>query len=192
MAAGEEQAQRCHFGHAVPEGANFCPRCGVPLPESDGTRLPTAGSEVGATGPAAFFLQDYEWHPPAAEPPSYQPPPLVKFCSACGNGLVATATICPRCGSPVAARRVTSARTRSAALLLAVLFSFFTWLYTYGEDAAKFWTGLGVNLAGAALYVALAASTSKPGWIIVWLLPALAIWLWAIVSQATKGFPRPF
>ncbi|NBQ93351.1 MAG: NINE protein [Micrococcales bacterium] len=26
-----------------------------------------------------------------------------KFCSACGNGLIATAAICPKCGTPVAA-----------------------------------------------------------------------------------------
>ncbi len=76
------------------------------------------------------------------------------------------------------------------AVLLAVFFSFFTWLYTYAEDAVRFWIGLGVNLAGAALYVALALTSSKPGWIVVWLLPSLAVWLWAIVTQANRDFSR--
>lgn len=129
------------------------------------------------------------------------PLPIAGYCKVCGNGLVSTAVVCPRCGSPVRMRRprlpaqqneaeVAPARApaRAPALLLAVFLSFWTWLYTYRQDGPKFWAGLVVNLVGAACYGVLAAVTGKSGWVIVWLLPALAVWLWAIVSQATKDF----
>jgi hypothetical protein len=36
-------------------------------------------------------------------------------------------------------------RKKSTAILLAVFFSFWAWLYTYKQDAWKFWVCLGIN-----------------------------------------------
>lgn len=185
--AADEGTATCHFGHPVPADAYFCPRCGVPLARRPLDLPASAVPPVASVAPVA---------PPQGGPAAvpvglaYEPPPLVKFCTVCGAGLVARAAICPRCGSPVDHRAPRRRRGRAVAVLLAVFFSFFTWLYTYAEDAVRFWIGLGVNLAGAALYVALALTSSKPGWIVVWLLPSLAVWLWAIVTQANRDFSR--
>jgi hypothetical protein len=68
------------------------------------------------------------------------------FCSACGNKLILTAVICPSCGSPTAKFAASSSNTRvkskSTAVLLAVFFGFWTWLYTYQINKAKFWIAL--------------------------------------------------
>jgi hypothetical protein len=71
---------------------------------------------------------------------------IEKYCSACGNGLIATAAICPKCGSPVG-RGVLSGvgsapKSKTVAVLLAVFLGFWTYLYTYREDKIKFWIWL--------------------------------------------------
>ena len=68
-----------------------------------------------------------------------------------------------------------SPHSKGAAVLLAVFLSFWTWLYTYKTDAAKFWIGLVVGLIGGILTVVLV------GWIIIF-----GVWLWAIIDAATK------
>ena len=52
---------------------------------------------------------------------------------------------------------------------LAVFLSQWTWLYTYREDAWKFWVGLMLNL-------------------ILWwtLIVPLGVWIWAMVDTGTK------
>ena len=60
--------------------------------------------------------------------------------------------------------------SRAVAILLAVFFGPFTWLYTYDEDKTKFWLGL---------------IGSTVGWILI--LPPFIVWIWSIVDQATKS-----
>ncbi|MHB8262882.1 MAG: zinc-ribbon domain-containing protein [Acidimicrobiales bacterium] len=67
-------------------------------------------------------------------------------------------------------------KSKTAAILLAVFLSPWTWLYTYQRDSSKFWIGLGVDVVC---------------WVLGWffLLPWLAlfgVWIWAIVDTATK------
>jgi hypothetical protein len=62
------------------------------------------------------------------------------------------------------------AKEKTAAVLLAVFLSFWSWLYTYKVNAWKFWTGLGICV------------------FFFWLLflPPIGVWIWAIVDNATK------
>ena len=137
------------------------------------------------------------------------PPKGDRFCSRCGGPTEPLANACTRCGTtlrqPEAAAN--GAKSKTAAILLAVFLSFFTWLYTYRRDYWKFWIGLAVAVGVfAAVYLTsgdlvdymiangglpgddeLATNYSsfmavtKAGWIV---FPA--IWLWAVVDSARK------
>ncbi len=72
-------------------------------------------------------------------------------------------------------------KDKTAAVLLAVFLSFWTWLYTYRKDAWKFWVGLGVTLGLIVLILPTLFAT-------LFILPfwAFAVWLWALIDVATK------
>jgi len=61
-------------------------------------------------------------------------------------------------------------KNKNISIVLAILFSSFTWLYTYDKDAGKFWLGLFVNTFG----------------IIFLFLPNIIIWIWAIIDTVSK------
>jgi hypothetical protein len=69
-----------------------------------------------------------------------------RYCSACGNGIIATAVVCPKCGSPVGGYRGQGlnpeAKSNTVAVILAVFLGLWTYLYTYSEDRNKFWVWL--------------------------------------------------
>jgi hypothetical protein len=94
---------------------------------------------------------------------------------------MASATMCPTCGTPLSIPH-----SKGAAILLAVFLSFWTWVYTYKRDAAKFWIGLVVGFVGALLTVVLI------GFVIIF-----GVWLWAVIDTATKSenwyqqYPNP-
>lgn len=67
-------------------------------------------------------------------------------------------------------------KTKTAAVLLAVFLSGWTWLYTYRADAPKFWVSLGV---GSFLFL---LSFAAP----VFTFFGLGFWIWAIVDTASK------
>lgn len=67
-------------------------------------------------------------------------------------------------------------KDRSLALIMAVLFSFMTWSYTYARNWPKFWIGL--ILTGISSLLALQTGS--------WLALAAAVWIWAIVDTASK------
>lgn len=173
-------------------------------------------SEVGQ-GPGWWQAADGRWYPPEtlqspmqnaeAAASSYPPPPwhqssatgsppppmglaIAQYCVTCGNGLVATAAICPRCGTPVADRTPSapaSGKSRTAAVLLAVFLSFWSFLYTYSISAWKFWLGLGLNVFGFLLAMVVdAANGPGTGIDFVWLLISLGVWIWSIVDRSTQ------
>ena len=82
---------------------------------------------------------------------------ITKFCTGCGNGLIETSAICPKCGTPVAGAiiaRTSAPKTRNTALLLAVFLGFWTYFYTYAKDKARFWIFLAANLIGYTITIA--------------------------------------
>lgn len=165
-------------------------------------------------GPGWWMASDGKWYPPqsyqAPSPPpssvgTSQPgasavtttppgaPPMLttsKYCVSCGNGLVAAAAICPRCGAPVAGSafaQVPKQKSRAVAVVLAVFLSFWSFLYTYSTAKWKFWTGLGIVVAAWLLVILVAASnngTGSPGVAGVFGLASLGVWIWAIVDRS--------
>ena len=92
-------------------------------------------------------------------------------CRECGHPHARAAVTCSSCGMPL---RVV--KDRSLAILLAVLFSFLTWSYTYARNWSKFWIGLLLTALGSLL------SLSAGGWIAL----CFAVWIWAVVDAASK------
>jgi hypothetical protein len=104
--------------------------------------------------------------PQAQTPQTAAPtPPVAKYCTGCGNGVVATATVCPNCGTPVGSP--IEAKSKTTAILLAVFLGAWTWVYTYKRDAAKWWIAFGVS-------------------IVTGLIALPVFWIWAIVDSAVK------
>lgn len=89
-----------------------------------------------------------------------------KFCSACGNGLVETAVVCPSCGSPVVALKLQATKKKSVAVVLAVFLGYWSWLYTPKKNLAKFFIALVASvIAGVVISVNQSAISSwADGW----------------------------
>ena len=111
----------------------------------------------------------------------------------CPNGHVvdAQAFFCPMCGVALYADGSLTPRSRDVALGLALVSAFCSWLYTYREDALKFWVGFGATAVASIAWVAGYSATKSRDWFVVWLGTLLAVWLWALVSQSTKDFASP-
>lgn len=129
-------------------------------------------------------------------------------CWSCGSIISRKAGTCIRCGVPVMAPPVSipptarpkrRGKSKTAAILLAGLFGFWTWLYTYKRDRAKFWVGLSVTLIGSIAEVASAPAGRSPfdftrggaqpdnPWLWIGAIASLAIWTWAVVDAVAKN-----
>ena len=154
-------------GTARGPGASFCVSCGHALT----TGLPKT--------PVPLVMGASPAPPPADQPAQAMANPApqayaMRYCQTCGNAVVHTAMICPRCGSSVSS---STPRTKTTAVLLAIFLSFWTWLYTFKADSTKFWIGLGVGIGAGVL---------SPFLLGIPLLGPLGIWIWAIVDAASK------
>jgi hypothetical protein len=126
-----------------------------------------------------------------------------KFCTDCGNSLIETAVICPKCGSPTrnfnqsthtATQGVAysgadnpQARSKTAAVLLAVFVGVWSFLYTFRSDAAAFWLGLAAPFV-ATLLAILISGGRLVGWQIIFAIFVSAlVSVLAIVRQATRS-----
>jgi hypothetical protein len=58
-------------------------------------------------------------------------------------------------------------RSRTVAIVLAILFGLFSWIYTYEKNYKKFWTNLVLSIISAGIWSPIA-------------------WIWAIVDNAGK------
>jgi hypothetical protein len=132
---------------------------------------------------------------------------IEKYCSACGNGLIATAAICPKCGSPAGRGGLsgvgTSPKSKTVAVLLAVFLGLWTFLYTYREDKIKFWTWLPIVASTIFFSVVIsiisaisAVSYNESSWAffsaldlifsLVWFLAAFVSWLVALITTVKR------
>jgi hypothetical protein len=111
---------------------------------------------------------------------------IAQYCVTCGNGLVATAAICPRCGTPVPGARPVQvgAKSRTTAVLLAVFLSFWSFLYTYSISAWKFWLGLGLNVLPVIIAFIVSAANGSFAIVVMSYLIWLGVWVWAIVDRS--------
>lgn len=128
----------------------MAPTTTAPAPGYGGAMTGPAGPQPGAVAPAAGTWTNY--------------------CRACGTALNPQAAICMNCGAsavPTAPLQPAQPRQKATAVILAVLFSFFGWLYTYKRDAWKFWLNLALSVVTLGF----------------WLLIA---WIWAIIDMAVR------
>jgi hypothetical protein len=137
--------------------------------------------------PNSPLWQQGQQSPGAAPLPPFQASAPAQYCVTCGNGLVATAAICPRCGTPVSRMKPgqVGAKSRTAAVLLAVFLSFWSFLYTYRTSAWKFWLGLGLTVFSFIVGEIIVSTTNNPAGAVAWSLVALGVWIWSIVDRST-------
>lgn len=130
-----------------------------------------------------------------------------KFCSACGNAILDTAVVCPKCGSPTPRYRpepLQMGKSKTTAVVLSVFLGIWSWLYTYRVNRNKFWTTISILVAlfvtimiiAWQAYVTSSYTTEDDllalGRILgsVWQILNGAFWLWALLDNATK--PQSF
>jgi hypothetical protein len=75
------------------------------------------------------------------------------FCKSCGEVIKKDAEICVKCGvrqrhSVNTTTSVSGQKNKMTAIILAILISPATYLYTYKTDAIKFWIGVGCVTIG--------------------------------------------
>jgi len=96
-----------------------------------------------------------------------------KFCTGCGNGLIETAVMCPKCGTPVARLRVAGSaalKKRSNAILLAVFLGYWTYLYTFAKDKTKFFIFLVAYSVSSAITMFTISFAIEQGFKRAWCL----------------------
>jgi len=115
------------------------------------------------------------------------------FCPYCAKPIKNTAVVCPYCGSQVKELKVSNqvaVKSKSVAVVLAVFFSFWSWLYTYGKNSVKFWV-FGIFSVIALFYSPYAVSQYPDKAILFSIgLPIFYVgtWIYSIVDNAIKPY----
>jgi hypothetical protein len=128
------------------------------------------------------------------------------YCPGCGSQTRYFVKNCLDCGAALSytASKFSkiNPKSKSISILLALSVGLFTWLYTYKQDAKKFWFSLALTAAGLMVF----SSTFKlvfgnsPGNGIpsgpntTWLLPLMVsfmaisgLWAWSVLDVMRKG-----
>lgn len=150
----------------------FCGQCGS---QNDGSlRFCTDCGAQNTVGGAS-----------TREPPAVKNLPIAaltniatsKYCRGCGAGLIASAAVCPRCGTPTSGGTgKPGVKDKSIAVILAVFLGHWTWLYTFEKDQTKFWISLGIWILGLITLL-----------IGIGFLILFGVWLWAVIDVAQKS-----
>ncbi len=129
------------------------------------------------------------------------PPKGNSYCQNCGSGVSSLAEVCVKCGVSLA--RV-SAKSKTVSVILAVILSFWTWLYTYKRDGKKFWIAISASIFLSVLFYSIfflsghtltsttfiyaesEFSTIMFAGMILAQLTSFAIRVWAIIDTAVK------
>lgn len=166
-----------------------------------------------------------------------------KFCQSCGTQIPATATFCSNCGSAVGVAPAAQApaaapqapqmnfqpqaygpagKSKTTAVVLAVFFGFWSWLYTFKVNKNKFFAGIGAGVISTVFLIAyLVANSSRqvyyqaclndfiygsvsitecvqymPDYTLLYVGVAISwgVWLWALIDNARKpaGFYQAY
>lgn len=134
------------------------------------------------------------------------------YCIECGKPIKKKAVICPYCGVQIKeleiSSRDTSIKVKSedapknkvTAVVLAALFGFWSWAYTYGRNAKYFWIGFGISLflglffipsIGVMMLYETSDTLSIADGLAAFYFALLGIWaisswLWALIDNAVK------
>ncbi|MCL5070830.1 MAG: zinc ribbon domain-containing protein [Actinobacteria bacterium] len=109
------------------------------------------------------------------------------YCPECGKLVKKDSAFCNYCGVKIKEsfkREISSnAKSKATAVILAVFFGYWSWVYTYGRNGFKFW----VAFVGApAVIVTIAHFLNSYGTLFIFLGLA-AVWIWAIVDNTVSS-----
>lgn len=133
------------------------------------------------------------------------------YCPECGKAIKRKAIICTYCGIQIKELKTSSQVTtlkvepvdalknKVTAVVLAALFSFLSWAYTYGKNAKYFWIGFGVSFFLGIFFIPsmVFITARKTGevttadmlvtfYFVLLGFWALGSWLWAVIDNAVK------
>ena len=131
------------------------------------------------------------------------------YCSECGKLIKKTAVFCEHCGTklkdiqeyqhkPVQNTAYpVSPKSKAVAITLAVIFGFWSWLYTYRRDAKKFWVYLCILLPGSigiSIFVNMAVTGIGTNavfynygtWVWLYFLVLASASIWALVNSIKR------
>ena len=78
-------------------------------------------------------------------------------------------------------------KSKTAAVVLAVFFSFWSWLYTYGKNAMKFWIIIAVYaVIPVVFYSILSTLSAMSAYYYIMGLLSFGIWLWCLLDNSLK------
>ncbi len=105
------------------------------------------------------------------------------FCQHCGAQINDQAEICVHCGVRVRAVSYGSeSKSKTAAILLAIFFGHWAWLYTHREDGWKFWVAFTISVLNGFLLVVTVFL-----WLFLGFWPiVVGLWLWAVIDTVVK------
>lgn len=112
------------------------------------------------------------------------------FCPECGKLIKRNAVVCVNCGVSLKDKK-----SKTAAIVLAIFFNFWSWLYTYKKDYKKFWIylpfmTLNVVLAEVSFFVP-SIRFDYGTWITLYsYLVWGSAWIWAVLNSTIR--PRSF
>lgn len=142
----------------------------------DGTWYPPQSS--GAPTPPQSPTTPQTARPNVPAPPYNSGAP--RSCANCGTPVADHVVFCPTCGTSTAGKRGRSnrplraaARKKWLAVVLAVIFAYFTFLYTWQFDRKKFWISLGVVVFSQFLGD-------------IGLVVDVFVWGWSVYTQASR------
>ena len=137
------------------------------------------------------------------------------YCPECGKIIKKNVVVCPFCGVQVkeltikeqpATVRIESAlspKSKAVAVVLAIFFGFWSWLYTFKKDQLKFWIFLGILITMVIWYISYACSSiadtltdpyfnmssyeSNINTYANWILAVNVIgWFWALIDSVRR------
>jgi hypothetical protein len=127
------------------------------------------------------------------------------YCSGCGCPTPYIVRNCLKCGAPLAysASKTTiiNPKSKYISILLALSLGLFTWLYTYKQDAKKFWLGLCLTVLGLIVFSATfklafgnssafgAHTNSNANWLLPMMISFIVVsglWAWSLLDVMRK------
>jgi glucose uptake protein GlcU len=135
------------------------------------------------------------------------------YCPECGKPIRRTAVFCEHCGTklkdtkeyqsePIRQKEYSpKPKNKAVAIILAVIFGYWSWLYTYKKDTTKFWVYLCILLpssVGMVILLNIFISNQTTGkfftnygtWIWLYFLISSSASIWALVKSI--GRPASF
>ena len=131
------------------------------------------------------------------------------FCRYCGKLIKKAAVICPMCGIQLKELktaaptvnlsqnvttqvfvsqpyRAVEPKSKIAAIVLAIFFGFWSYLYTYSYDSAKFWLIIIMNIIAIPITLYFILKGSSSAFIFLWIFIGVFSYTWPILNHLLR------